>query len=115
MGTIVHVYRSAAFDDASNGGISSNHSALTVVNAEGPFEPSPSRPAVILRKGPLGTVHIVPSVKDENGVWGYDRTKQFMSGGNFAATSDGRFHDAVKRVSGSSIYGAIAIHDRWEG
>jgi hypothetical protein len=37
-----------------------------------------------------------------------------MMGGNYASTSDSRFHDAVCEITGGASYGAVPIHDRIE-
>lgn len=91
MGIIVSIYRDdytspfCAFRDVKR---------LTIINVEGPFEPTPDRPAAILRDGALGSKHIVPA----------DRT-MYAHGGAFADTSDSRFRKAT------GFYGAVALHD----
>ena len=40
--------------------------------------------------------------------------KQTMMGGNYAATSDSRFSDAIAARLGHNFYGAVPIHDRVE-
>ena len=37
-----------------------------------------------------------------------------MMGGNYAATSDSRFGEAVRKRIGPNFYGAVPIHDRFE-
>jgi len=101
MGLLVFVYRDASGGDYTNGGISSKVDQLTLINVEGPHEPSDAAPAAMLNKGPLGSMNITP-VDKPAGVVGP------MSGGNFAACSDSRFGKAA------GFYGAVAIHDRFE-
>jgi hypothetical protein len=38
-----------------------------------------------------------------------------MFGGTYIATSDGRFSDKCKEITGQRHYGAVAFHDRYEG
>ena len=106
MGLIVNVFR-ANRADCTNGGISSKFDSLCIVNIDGPFEPSERNPAAILVNGSYGSKHIRPA-KLVAGEWIADRDKWYMAGGNFAATSDSRFSDAV------GFYGAVSIHDRTE-
>ena len=108
MGILVYVYRSARGWDCTNGGESAKFTEFTVTNAQGPFQPSASAPAAILEEGPMGSVRLVPqSVKDTG--------KHYMFGGNYAASSDSRFSEAVQKILNHRFYGAIAIHDRVEG
>lgn len=106
MGLLVDVYRTKG-RDCTNGGISSGFDTLCLVNVPGPFDPSDSAPAAMLVKGyAAGTVRVVPADI------GDCRT---TFGGNFAATSDSRFGEAVRNLIGGEFYGAVAIHDRFEG
>lgn len=106
MGLIVSVYRDASSNyDCTNNGASSRFTKLTLVNVDGPFEPSEDAPAAKLCKGPINSVNIVPV--EVEGKW-------TMFGGNYAATSDSRFSDAVSRILGFPFYGAVGIHDRVE-
>lgn len=106
MGLPVSVYRHSKYD-ATNGGISSKFTELTVINAEGPFEPTEDRPAVMLVKNPYDSV-VIKAVSDiEAGHW-------CMMGGNYAATSDSRFREAIEKMTGHRFYGAVPIHDRVE-
>ena len=116
MGLLLNVYRSDPVGpfgesmDCTLGGVSSRAWRLCVVNVDGPFNPSPDAPAVLLLKGNIpGAVKIVPA--DETGapVKGWT-----MFGGNYAATSDSRFSEACARLSESPCYGAVPIHDRIE-
>ena len=106
MGLIVSVYRSAERTiDCTNSGQSIKHSAFTLLNARGAFDPAPHRPAAMLRKNPTTGCHI-EMVGDENA--------HTMFGGNFAYCCDSSLARAVKELSGDSLIGAIPIHDRIE-
>jgi hypothetical protein len=110
MGLIVGVYRNP-LGDFTGSGISGRHLKLTVVNVDGPFDPTPDAPAVALLDGPLGTKRIVPVLGDNDEGWQMVEPDGYcgpMMGGNYAATSDGRWSRAV------GFYGAVAIHDRYE-
>lgn len=110
MGLIAGIYKNKG-RDFSNGGISSRYEEVTVINADGPFEPSEDRPAVRIVAGPYGTVRIVPVAVDKNG----QEIKQwYMMGGTYIGCSDSRFGEAIKNVIGHEVYGAIAFHDRVE-
>jgi hypothetical protein len=83
---------------------------VTVVNAEGPFEPTEDCPAVLLvpTNGSRGCIRAVPADAYKAGKW-------LMKGYSFIASSDGRFYAAVEELTGAPFYGAIALHDRCEG
>lgn len=110
MGLIIGVYRDASGSDCTLNGVSSRHANLTVVNVDGPFEPTPERPACWLVKGNLpGTVKIVVVEPGTDGKWS-------MMGGNYGGTCDSRFNRAVERITGQTqCYGPVPIHDRYEG
>jgi hypothetical protein len=109
MGLIVSVYRDVAHRcDCTNGGVSFKHVELTVINVEGPFEPTPDRPAVKLERSGANVLRLVP-------VYPGSERKWFMFGGNFAHTSDSRLWEKTEELTGERMYGAIAIHDRLEG
>ena len=80
------------------------------MNIDAPiFAATPNAPAVRLERGNLpGTVKIVPVAKPEGGVGP-------MFGGAYVATSDGRFEYAVERLLGHRFYGAVPLHDQYEG
>jgi len=102
MGLRVSIYRDSGSDyDCTNGGISSKFTELTLVNVPGPFDPTPDAPAAILEAVDKGSARIVPVFQPEG-------TLGPMFGGNYAASSDSRFRKAA------GIYGAVAIHDRFE-
>lgn len=118
MGLVADIYTSKATSyDCTKGGISSKAKDVCIVNAEGPFEPTDDRPAVILRKGAFpGIVVAVPAVKVGNNVWREMKKNGStpMAGGNFISTSDSRFGEAVERITENVFYGAVALHDRFE-
>lgn len=104
MGLIASIFRDRN-SDCSNGGISSRHDRVTIVNVEGPFDPTPNAPAVKLVVRGIGgerVVHFEPVEPVAEGNVGY------MAGGAFVASSDSRFRRAV------GFYGAVSLHDRQE-
>lgn len=102
MGIRVSVYRDASLNsDCTNNGVSGRHTSLTVVNVDGPSEPTPDAPAVLLVPGVLGGYRIVPAHKSNKDEW-------VMFGGNYAYTFDSRFRQAIKD------HGPVPIHDRVE-
>jgi hypothetical protein len=113
MGLHVSVYR-FPLCDATLGGISSKANGLCLVNVSGPSSPDANDPAAMLvpGNGP-GLVKIVPAVLDANKRYS-PAPGWAMMGGNYAATSDSRFHEAVRKITGSASYGAVPIHDRFE-
>jgi hypothetical protein len=112
MGLLVSVYQ-FPLGDCTNKGISSGVRDLCLVNVDGPFNPSSTAPAAFLVKGNgQGLVKIVPAAKNDE-KW-QPATGWWMMGGNFGATSDSRFHQAVEAITGSRSYGAVPIHDRME-
>lgn len=114
MGLLVEVYRTKDLPDCTNNGISSRVGGLCLVNVQGPFSPHRDAPAAMLVKGNgPGLVKIVPAVWCEIGEYNPD-PRWCMMGGNYAATSDSRFHEAVRLITGHESYGAAPIHDRIE-
>jgi len=109
MGMTVQVYR-WGLGDCTNNGVSAEAGSLCVVNVKGPFEPSPAFPAVELVEGPGGKGHAIlqPVGAEKPGMVGP------MFGGNYAETSDSRFQEALRKVTGSRFYGAVPIFDRYE-
>ncbi len=112
MGLHVSVYANP-LGDCTNNGISKGVQGLTIVNIDGPSTPMPGQPAAMLVLGPYNTPRIVPAIYCEIGEY-IPETRWTMMGGNYAATSDSRFSDAVKKLLGHGFYGAVAIHDRIE-
>jgi hypothetical protein len=102
MGLLISIYRSD-YDSTMN--VFHGKRQLVLVNVSGPFEPSEDAPAAKLVQGYRNTAIIVPADEYADGVQ--------MSGGTFGSTSDSRFSEAVKALTGSSHF-AVAIHDRRE-
>jgi len=115
MGMIVHVHAARQNErvdgDCTNNGISAKVAAICVLNVDGPFKPSADYPpALMIRRATVGNVVIVPC--DENGVV---KKGWSMFGGNFGYTSDSRFAEKVRELSGYQFSFPVAIHDRYEG
>jgi hypothetical protein len=108
MGLMVEVFR-WSLRDCTNGGASSKHNRLCITNMEGPFDPSDNCPAAQLVAHPTvkGHCYIVPQETLDSGRW-------YMMGGNFAHSSDSRFHEAIKKMTGNNGCFAVGIHDRVE-
>lgn len=110
LGLHANVYKTGRFgraSDCTNGGISGRCEQVTVVGIEGAeiFEPTTNSPAVKLVRRVIGgeaVIHAEPVEPPPAGSFGW------MAGGNFIATSDGRFGRAV------GFYGAVSLHDRYE-
>jgi len=98
MGLRVRIFRS---DYDSQNNAFHGYSQVTVVNVDGPFDPTPDAPAAILTTGPGGNDQVVVPVAQPTGMAGP------MFGGTFASSSDSRWWMAA----GGS---AIRIHDRFE-
>jgi hypothetical protein len=115
MGLIAYIMKHKG-TDCSNGGLSSRHDEVTIVNADGPFDPTEDRPAVILvARAPVGTRQILtayPAVH-QGGKWVKD-PRWLMMGGTYISCSDSRFGELCNRL-GVPFYGAVALHDRYEG
>ena len=95
--------------DCTNGGITNHKNGvhrLTIINADGPFEPDAEAPAAVIALTPYNNAKIVPADDAEG--------KGVMFGGNYAACSDSRFNEAIKKLTGQDFYGAVPIHDRKE-
>jgi hypothetical protein len=108
MGLIADIYKSK-YGDCSNGGLSGKVDSVTIINIEGPFEPTEDRPAVLLVTGNLpGTVKIVPASMPE------DKRVGPMMGGTYVDTSDSRLGEAIERLGGPRYGGPVPLHDRFE-
>lgn len=108
MGLYASVYRSD-YDCTLNKFYGAKQ--LFIVNAEGPFTYQDGDFAALIVSNARETVKLVPAYLSE-GQWLPNTNGMF--GGTYATTSDSRFSDAVERVLGARLYGAIAIHDRFE-
>jgi len=104
-GMLVFVYRNADSYDCTNGGMSSKVNQFVVVGEGLPeiFSPSSRAPLAYLFPGHVkNSWRIVPDDARNT-----EKMCGPMAGGNFAGTSDGRWHSIV----GSEL---VSIHDRWE-
>ena len=103
----IYVYRDSAIGDCTNDGISSKYDRLLLVCDEGFIDVDEKNPPAnlvrMVKRYLFGrnVYHIRPWAEPTGAGW--------MFGGNFAHTSDSRFH----RMCGD-MYGAVAIHDRQE-
>lgn len=118
MGLDVSVYADRTnLKGCTNGGFSTNYNELCLVNVEGPTEPRAGVMPALLVKGNLpGCVKIVGAQKVAS-LWFEIKPPGAgpMFGGNFAYTSDSRFHRAIETLNGGSrSFGAVPIHDRYE-
>lgn len=104
MGMLAYVYDSP-LGNCSNKGLSSKYKEVCVINVEGPFDPSPEYPAVRLIKRKWGNVVCEPVGLE-------DKAKMF--GGAYVTTSDSRFGEAVRKLSGYEFSFPVALHDRVE-
>jgi len=92
MGLIITVYRDAHdSSDCTKNGVSKRFSRLCVTNVDGPFDPSEDCPPVKLVENAFNSVKIVPDELINKGV---------TFGGNYGATSDSRFAEAIKKITG---------------
>lgn len=123
MALIVSVYRNAEYagQDFTANGITSRYNKLCLVNVSGPFDPykhADAAPALLIAGALPGIVRIVEAVNvakaGEPPQW-EQRPGWCMDGGNYASTSDSRLTEAVERITGKRWYGAVAVHDRYEG
>tara|TARA_R100001082_G_scaffold110002_1_gene88601 strand:+ start:1524 stop:1850 length:327 start_codon:yes stop_codon:yes gene_type:complete len=108
MGLFIYIYKDNLGDCTNNGISSKKIKGLTITNINGPFKPCKDYPAakLILQKFSFGNSVKIVAEKDIN--------KHTMFGGNYGATSDSRFNEAIKKMLGHNFYGAIPIHDRIE-
>ena len=104
MGLLACIYDSP-LGNCSNKGISAKFKSVCIVNAEGPFEPSENAPAVTLVKRPYGNIVAIPVGLE--GKW-------TMFGGAYVSTSDSRFGELVRKLSGYEHGFPVALHDRVE-
>jgi len=103
-GLICYIYK-PKHGDCSNGGLSSWADEVTLIDSKinGPFEPTPSRPAVkIIRRTIRGQeyIHAEPMEDCPDNEIGY------MMGGCFIYTSDSRMREVLPYP--------IPLHDRSE-
>lgn len=110
MGLSLDIYR-AGYNSPNN--VLAGYKKVTVVNVEGPVEPTEDAPAVVL----TGNAYMNPIIRPDMG-WFHERnlylqvpaTESGAHGGAYAATSDSRFGRALKEF-GSNQHFAVPIHD----
>lgn len=117
MGLIVSVLRDARLGDSSNGGLSGRFTSLTVVNVDGPFNPTDERPAVMLAAGAYGAPILVPAVETDLG-WeaipsNTDDYAGPMFGGAHAYSSDSRWGRAVGDLVRRGLRGRGWTEGKW--
>ena len=112
MGLTESIFRSHR-RDCTNGGASATADSFTIINIDGPSNPTPTAPAAVLKEGNLAGTAIIVPVHDPAGT-GKPGHVGPMMGGNYAASCDSRFRQAVEAITESRFYGAIAVHDRYE-
>ena len=113
MGIRASIYRNDFQPTKSN--VFGHVNDVTIVNAEGPFQPDEEAPAaIIIARGRMGshdqTRYVAPAMLNDEGEWVelVDNRCGGMAGGAFVATSDSRFRKAA------GLYGALALHDWYE-
>lgn len=109
MGLMVTILRPADGSDCTNGGVTGRHIHAVLVDAEGPFEPTPDMPGLrLVRRTICGEpyLHAVPVDGPEGDDGLGPRNVGPMFGGSFITSSDSRFR-AVNAYP-------IPVHDRWE-
>lgn len=119
MGLILNVFRDASGMDCTRQGISSKFDTFTVVNVSGPFEPTETRPAVMLVQGYgrslTGRNPMIVEAEQVDGEWRQANPgKRPMHGGNFAWTCDSRFREALTDITNECWHGPVMIMDRFE-
>ena len=103
----VYVYR-WSLGDCTNGGASGRFDTLYVGHPSGCFEVDESDER-LFRVGANAFGHpiLIPENPPRKAIGP-------MMGGNYAASSDSRFGEAIRAATGRDFYGAVAIHDRFE-
>ena len=113
----INVYRTKRYGnvDCTNGGISAKYDELLIACDEGFVEVDennvPENFAMVEMRHVYGTT-IIPTIYPADIVDGKAVPrggKWWMMGGNYGATSDSRFSRMI-----GGMYGAVAIHDRYE-
>jgi len=110
MGLRVSIIRDSG-TNCSNGGVSSAKNMLTLVNVEGPSEPTDDAPAATVEHNAFNTVKVVPVARLER--FGENKIGPMM-GGCYVTTSDSRFGEKLRDMGQSNSYVAIPLHDRYE-
>lgn len=112
-----YVYRNSRLGDCTLGGISSKYDTLLIACPDGPDiidteVEIPDNFAMVELRHVFGNTiipTIYPAEVNDRGEIVKRGGKWWMMGGNFANTSDSRF---ARLTNG--MYGAVAIHDRYE-
>jgi hypothetical protein len=78
------------------------------------FGESADAPAVALRKRST-SIHLVPVLWDPTTQAYAPPRKHYMAGGNYASLGDSRAYRAATAALGADFFGAVSIHDRYEG
>lgn len=103
---LAYVYDSP-LGNCSNNGVSAKFKQVCIINVEGPFDPKDDAPAVkLVKRERIGNVVCIPVGLEGKGT---------MFGGAFVHTSDSRFGEAVRKLSGYDHSFPVALHDRVEG
>jgi len=122
MGIHASIFRTASYLSPAN--IMAGLHEVTVVNAEGPFDPSPIAPAVILLSRYAGDIYAVPATDDGGNASRNNTARVHVGGkvwwvvpmlcfgGDYIAASDSRFSQAIEALSKRNFYGAVSLHDR---
>lgn len=108
MGLLADIYKAKGYNTPLNK-VSYEFTQVCIVNIDAPFEPREDCPPVKLIKNTSGSnnVVIVPVEELEKKSW-------TMFGGSYCASSDSRFNEKIKELTGKDFYGAVPIHDRVE-
>ncbi len=109
MGLRVDIYRRAASEPRSE--ISDTVDHITVVNISGPDQPRDDAPAFRLEAH--HHYREIPNLYPVD-LASYEGMRGPMAGGNYAGTSDSRWHAALKKITGNGAIGLVSIHDRFE-
>lgn len=116
MGLIISLYHG---DYTSSKDVLHGYSRVTVVNADGPWEPTKDAPAVVIEANAVGNPVIKP-VFDwfvEQGLLTKEQTGWHLTASDiYAGTSDSRFGRALQRYTANTYIG-VPVHSRlddWE-
>lgn len=109
MGLAVSIMRDADGVQCTNG-FSKVFDRVLVVNVNGPADRHDMPRAYLVPGNLPDTCKLIPESDALS-----DSPRWLMFGGNFAYSSDSRWHEAVENLCGSRQSGAVPIHDRFEG
>jgi hypothetical protein len=112
MGLFASIYRSG-FNSPNN--LLGGWKEVTIVNVDGPFDPSPDRPAVRLAMKGYGDPIVMPDIDYLHQLGSFTRVPDddhVMMGGAFVWTSDQRFAQAIRDLTNrDGGYFAVPLHD----